>query len=47
MKFNIDIGFKLIISGSNEICEVSSREKVSQYVNNFIRNSMLKILLLN
>ncbi len=47
MKFNIYIGFKFIISGSNRIWEVLSHEKDSQYVNNFIRNSMLKILLLN
>ena len=47
MKFNFYIGFKLIISGSNGIWEVLSHEKDANYVNNFIRKSMLKMLLGN
>ena len=47
MKFNIDIGCKFIISGSNGIWEVLSHEKVAHYVNKFIRKSMLKMLLGN
>ena len=37
MKFNIYIGFKFIISGSNGIWEVLSHEKVANYVNKFYK----------